>query len=332
MIAIRLDANDTVGSGHFHRCFPLAVCLRERNVKVTFFCRESLFIEENIIKAGFPLYTIPILSLEEEVIWLRKQLTGFTTILIDGYTYSDSYIEHLAMPGIKVCVIDDDALYTYSCDIVINPHPFAKELPIRVGEKKPHLLLGSKYWIFRPEFEKSKPIFIKPFIETLLIVMGGADVNNYVPVVLQAVIKRNFSIIIVMGSMTKNDAEIREIAARHRHIRIEKKPKSIERLMDECDLAISAGGNTVYELCVKGVPSIIIPQTENERVKTKYMKKYGAILSPGDFMESNPEHLSRCIDLLESQQERYTLAKKAQECVCKGGCTVTAQALENPFN
>lgn len=331
MIAFRLDANEQIGSGHLQRCLPLAIAWRRLGREVRFFCRPEGFLQEKLSQEGFTLIPIPPLPLVEEARWMATALEdGYRLVLVDGYCYSNEYLETLCGPNRMVCAYDDDALYTYNCDVVINPHPFALQLPIQTGNRRPNMLLGSKYWVFRREFEETAPVKIEEKVSAVLVLMGGADVNAYVWVALEALAGLAVNVHVVLGPLTQYDDKLRIYAKSRPWLQLHKTPADIAGLMQSCDMAVSAGGNTLYELCVMGVPTIAVPQVHNEEVKVRYLLEDGVVLSPGNYQAADAVTLRESIlALLESPQKRCALAGNARRLMLRGGTMRLIQALDN---
>lgn len=320
MIAIRLDANEQVGSGHLQRCLPLAEEWRRQGRRVVFFCRPGTFIKEKLTQHDFPFVHIPALPLEDEARWVANAIDTACIVLVDGYCYSDAYLETLCGPGRLVCAYDDDALYTYNCDVVINPHPFARKLPIKTGCRKPGLLLGSQYWVLRQEFECATPIEIRDNVSSILVLMGAGDVNNYISVVLEALDGLPVEVHVVLGALTQHDTALSTVASSRPWLHLHKTPASVAALMQQCDMAISAGGNTLYELSVIGVPTIAIPQVHNEEIKVGFLKEDGVVISPGNYQEVGVEALREATQyLIQNSTIRFALAEKARALMPHSG-------------
>ncbi len=57
------------------------------------------------------------------------------------------------------------------------------------------------------------------------------------------------------------------------------------RLMQECDLAISAAGTTLYELCAAGVPTLAYAMADNQVIFANAMQGAGAVSYLGDIRD-----------------------------------------------
>jgi spore coat polysaccharide biosynthesis predicted glycosyltransferase SpsG len=300
--------------------------LTRRGEEVVFFCRENAFARETL--SSIPMVGVPVLPPEKEALFLSEAARRCRILLTDSYLLTDRAIHMLNQPGRLLVCMDDDALYTYSCDIVVNPHPFAEKLLIRAGRKKPKFWLGGEYWALRDEFEDTAPVVIHPSARRVLCLMGGADVNGYLPAALRALAGTDARITAVLGPMTRNDDEVYRVAEGLPNVEVVKNPPSLAALMRETDIAITSGGNTVYELCVMGVPAVVIPQSDNERIKAKFLSEDETVLYPGDFNEVSGDLLRDCAaGLLENFDQRKRMSGQAARVISRNGKEHLAQSL-----
>lgn len=122
------------------------------------------------------------------------------------------------------------------------------------------------------------PKVIKEQIEMILITQGGSDTYGYTPKIVRALynIPINIGINVVLGSNFSHYQELDETlhkAPRDFHI-IEGK-NDLSDLMLQADLAISAGGNTLFELACLGVPTVVICGEPFEVETAKRLEKEG---------------------------------------------------------
>ena len=70
-------------------------------------------------------------------------------------------------------------------------------------------------------------------------------------------------------------------------------------LMAECDLAFSAGGTTLYELCAVGVPSVSYTMADNQIPGVKAFDEAGLIPWIGD-VRNNPNFYEKAVEQLSA--------------------------------
>jgi spore coat polysaccharide biosynthesis predicted glycosyltransferase SpsG len=71
--------------------------------------------------------------------------------------------------------------------------------------------------------------------------------------------------------------EINKLSDQKMHIFKDTPAQKIRELMFQSDLAISGGGQTIYELANVGLPAIIIQQANNQQENIQSWKKIGFI-------------------------------------------------------
>jgi len=184
-LLIRVDANASVGYGHYFRCLSIALMVSD-SWEITFaLSKPSPFLVENIESSHFRfthlrqyLYTDPdSKGYAEEVPFDLDRILKeeFHSVIVDGYFFGAKYFETLASYPLRVIAISDSAKEPIKADILINSSPqVSKEVYAAFDVKK--LALGATYAMLRPEFytverkEERKKDFNK-----LLISFGGAD-------------------------------------------------------------------------------------------------------------------------------------------------------------
>ena len=101
------------------------------------------------------------------------------------------------------------------------------------------------------------------------------------------------------------------------------------RFMQEADLAVSAGGTTLYELCAVGTPAISYSFADNQLGNVEKFEEDGMISYAGD-LRRDPvaEHVAAYLDYFgQNQKVRRERSLKMQELVDGKGALRIAKAL-----
>ena len=284
-IVIRADASATIGGGHVMRCLALAGALRERDAEVRFVCRAHEGHLAGLIRAE--KYDCGLLApTDTGAMWrddARKtanfiEQTGPCDWLIADHYSLDCHWETAMRPyAEKIMVIDDLANRRHDCDLLLD------YLCIRCPEDYRSLtppacrfLLGAAFTLLRPEFAELRPATLArrkktSKIRSLLVTMGGADPGNLTGAVLRqlsaADLPDNIAINVVLGAAFPQRAEIEEAAAGlPMQTTVYAAVNDMARHIGCADLAIGAGGVTVWERCCLGLPSIMIVAAENQLI------------------------------------------------------------------
>ncbi|MEC1718872.1 UDP-2,4-diacetamido-2,4,6-trideoxy-beta-L-altropyranose hydrolase [Schinkia azotoformans] len=295
-ILIRADASTELGSGHIMRCLTFADMLRKEGATVYFVCRELKGHLCGLIEAkGYHCLRLPHLKqtfdqqkdAQETLLLLEFNGLKFDIVIIDHYLI-DSLWEQAVRTAIpNIMVIDDLANRKHDCDILLDQNYF-KNFEIRYDDLVPtgcNKLLGLKYLLLRPEFYEENTVIDKKCkpIQDLLIFYGGSDLTNETVKVLEALdqIKLTDLTIRIVVGLSNANLKLIENRCRDRNFHFYVQIDYLAQLMKKADLALGAGGVTMWERCYLGLPSIITVVAENQKASTEAAAKYGAVWNLG---------------------------------------------------
>ncbi len=291
------------GFGHVTRCASLHQAFEERGIK------PQLFINGDNSFA-------PVVEGQKYLIfnWLERQdelfrmISGADLVILDSYKADLLFYERVSEKT-KIPVFFDDMLrIDYPRGVVVNGALGAEELPY---PRNPdiHYLLGSRYFPLRREFWDAPEREIKKKIEAALVTFGGSDERNLTPKVLKYLSEYHPDLvkIIVVGSGSENDIEIRKVADPKTRLVRNPDGHALKREMMGSDLAVSAAGQTLYELAYLGVPTVAVQVIENQANNINGLRKVGAILYAGSWDE---ERTNLNIPVLIKKMEDVQLREK----------------------
>lgn len=301
-IAFRADGTRAKGMGHLMRCSAIADGFLEEGDQVVFFSEYGTDGIQWLREKGYRVIELSKgKSLEteaEQLISLLQEMQA-DILFLDSYWLSNSYISLMKRSKAFVVALDDEHLYNYDCDAVINGNLNAEDYSYDDCTIK-FCLQGGRYNILRKEFSALAPAPFRNLPQRVLITMGGTDCNNYTPTVLKGLMAfENLEIAVVYGPLMVNQAEI-EAAAAHckSRVSIYASPPSMAKLMYESDLAISAGGGTVRELFTMGLVSLFILQAENQLPLKRYLERRGLPLCLGYHTNVSSEKIAAAVERL----------------------------------
>lgn len=293
-IIIRADGNARIGAGHLMRCLTIARELKSRE-GTAFICADTQSAEL-VREHGFTAYVLgtdyrsPSRELHG---WeqLREQkkagLAGEkTTILVDSYYVTDSYLQALRRLG-RVVLLDDMAERIMPADVIINYNVFAHRAMYEGEELRRDMQLytGGSYIPVRRAF-CNRTYTVRERVKRVLITTGGGDADNIAGRILAAIYEEGIHYQVVAGKFHPHYAALSAFAAEHAGVEVLHDVKDMAGLMCGCDMAITAGGTTVYELCSIGVPFICFSYARNQEKLVEYMGREGVALSAGKYHES----------------------------------------------
>ena len=322
MIGIRADANDTIALGHLMRCIAISEQLRRLGEDVIFITADN-FSEDLLKKYNYKHIVLNCNWKEkdnelESLISCLKE-NNITTLLIDSYEITYKYLVELKK-NTKIIYIDDLNMFDYNVDMIINyTRNVDKSLYINYIKKNIKCLLGAKYIPLRVEFQNNNN-YIKEHISNLLITTGGTDNYNMSYTIAKKILEddkfNNIKIHIVVGKFFKKIKLLYELQKNYTNLILHKNVKNMASIMNLCDLAISAGGTTLSELCSCGIPTICFSISDNQTESVDAWGKDNFMISVGDVRENIEQCINVIIDKLEYLKENYDIRKKYSDS-CK---------------
>ena len=224
-------------------------------------------------------------------------------------------------------------------DVLINYNIYAERIPYRQSykDKATLLLLGCEYAPLRAEFTGRTPRQGKT-VSDILISTGGSDPYHMAGKLLEyLILTGDFPAIrfhVVVGSFNTHRKLLMELADRQKNIILHDQVTEMSKLMEACDLAITAGGSTLYELCACGIPAISYSFADNQLDGVQEFDRQNIIYYSGDIRVQEEECLrnihERLCRLISDHQLRGTISVRMQSLVDGlGAVRITEHLLQN---
>lgn len=301
MIVIFTEALNTTGLGHLGRCTALAEKLIEEGNQGV----ELIIHSDN----SFPDWKFPcqvkrfnwqnLNSLKLFFSEINKKTHGvkLSTSYVDSYLAQLEIYQFLKENGNQLICIDDDYRIDYPAgSTILNPgYP---GLFIEYDKSKYKVITGKDQVLLRKPFREKFviPQRNKPPIK-VLVTLGGSDPNLYSEIFLKILIEHfpNLEKHLVIGNGFTNEEELQRIKDDKTIFHKRLSAVDMRDLLLSVDYAITAGGQTTYELNACGVPFVVIETAENQRGNIRGFVEYQGIKQI-----QNP---SEIIGLLNSKRE-----------------------------
>lgn len=338
MFYIRMDVNDNIGMGHAMRCLSIADAIRSLGESITFITADAngqKLLEER----GYPMvclnsrWDVPEQELESLLKLIREHKAEH--IIIDKYEVSQRYLARLKEVT-QVIYIDDLNQFVYPCDCLIAYANYYDKFQYPKYYKSAKLLLGTKYVPLRQEYGMQKEKEINSVGKKVLFLSGGTDNYGVTMAFLQELIRQeaveNYHIRLICGAFHRDVEQLQEMIKDYvKNIEILIQVKDMWNYMQWADMAISAGGTTLYELSACGTPFITYAIADNQFDNVKCFEKENHIYYAGD-MRKEPEKTMRnlvCeLNLLrDNKKRRKEISKNLQQLVDGKGSMRIAKAL-----
>lgn len=321
-IFIRADGGKDIGLGHVMRMLVLADELRKSS-EVIFICTDTPNNKfgagiRKINESNFKVVKISGLNYVDEIINIQKKYNA-DLLITDSYNVDEAYFIKLKQYFKVTGYVDDVNKCKMDVDFIINQNINAFDLNYdKTVNDNAKLFLGTKYSMLRDEFRKSfKNKIINKEVKNILLTLGGMDNNCNTLKILDKIKDNRKAIHIVIGSAFSKELieKINESKKVHKNIHTYEKANMSE-LMLKCDIAISACGSTLYELCAMRVPAIGIILADNQKYVAEKMKSLGLLFECFDIENINKINLYSVLDaLVEYNNMRDNIIRKQRKLV-----------------
>ena len=268
-VVILTEAGEKYGFGHLTRCLSIAQGLKKNNWNSIFYLRGNL--KNNSILSDFNYIFVD---------WLIENI-DFTgkLVILDSYYADKNFCQNIYKKSDKVLFIDDYSRITYPGGVVLNSAMSAETISYPRNSNI-NYLLGVDYHPLRKEFWEISEKKINKKIDSMLITLGGSDVTNQTPSILKKLTEKYPDIIkkVIIGSAFSNVEEIKNNQDKNTELIFSPNAETMKNEMIKCDVAISAAGQTLYELARIGVPTYAVQVAENQTLNMVSWKKCNFLL------------------------------------------------------
>lgn len=312
-IIIRADGNREIALGHIMRCLSIADVMKTKAEVV--FVTAGRETEELIRSRGFrnAVLGTDYRDMESELPALEAFLAEYPAqlILADSYFVTGNYMEALGKLA-KTAYIDDLGRPVYPVTTLVNYNIYAPALPYETWYREAGLplpaeiLTGCQYAPLREEFRKRRRSGQEPYgkeetVKDVLITTGGGDMANAAVSLcrrllaeMQTGAHEGIRYHVICGPFAESREVLREIAAARPQFILHENVTNMSELMAKCDIAVSAAGSTMYELCSMRLPAVCFYFAENQRRMAECFDRTTEIKNAGNITEDR-EGVLKCL-------------------------------------
>ncbi len=307
-IFILCEGGNNIGYGHVTRSMSIGQAFTYFGFNSTYVINQNEIIKEFLVNNH-----VINLDWANHPDQLKPILKAADVVVIDSFR-ADFKIYELISKHVKVPVyLDDFVRFDYpKKGVVLNGTIGAEQFNYSRKDNLTYLL-GVKYQPLRKEFWNVPPKKIKEKVEKILIVIGANDVRNLLRKIVTSLEINDKNIQISIITTKKMDSKNFQFKNQNIHIFRNLSANEMKSLMLSADLAISAGGQTLYELARVGVPSVAISVAENQRFHLSGWKKVGFVKYAGSWKNKNTyKNIKKIYYELLNRKERlakYRIAK-----------------------
>ena len=287
-LLFRVDANRSIGAGHFMRCLALAKTARIFGVKSQFCMLKS----DSHWTERAELEEFALVPAVREADWM----------VVDGYQFDAPFFEQLANWKAKILALDDcNDRGPLQVDAILNGNPGKSPEDYENLPAETIRFVGGEFAPLNPAFRSLER---KPVKGRVLLTFGGARFDELYKTALQALSALGTPLEVVLAG------QFDPKKARYPNLEINSVGLTSEmpQLMATAEFAICGGGSTTLELACLGVPAVAVQSAENQRSLLTAMSESGAIWSAGEANELTPDALAALIREMRSANRHSTIS------------------------
>jgi len=312
-ILILTECGSEIGFGHVTRCVSLAQAFRNAG-------REATLL---ISVHGQMQVQLP--SGAQVVTWydlpdpLGTSLRQAYAVVLDSLVVTTTQLERIAVTTSRLAVIDDWVRRPHRHGVVIDWTVGAERFAYPVKNPNVHYLLGSCYCALRPEFSAVPQRTFYDSPRAVLVTFGGGDVRQLTAPVLR-LLDSHFPTLsrhVIVGDGVRDKSFMNawhNDAGTAFHVGCD--AGEMRSVMAQTDVAICAGGQTLYELASQGLPPLVIGVADNQQDDIREFGAAGFALVVGDWNTSGLfSKLVAAISSIWPATERRRLSAIGRQCI-----------------
>lgn len=315
-VAIRVDSGHSIGSGHVRRCLSLAAFLKQNGFCPVFICRSIPGAITHIVEQmGFELVRLPddvrfVFSVFSSVF----SSTDFSNMKQDAEQSADAFIkkypgreiawvvtDHMLIRepwqarfadkmNCKVLAIDGQANVAHHADVLLDPQIHEKPAEKWAGllPESCALYSGPSCLPLPESFQaaRKKASIRTGRIQKVLVCFGGSDIQDLVYRAVQTLVSQADQALpsvvqfdIAVPTHLPSLERLEQLVSGCPRCRLHVGLNDLAPLMLSADLAIGGGGIMLWERCLLGLPSIVVPLAENQEKPIERLEAMGAVIS-----------------------------------------------------
>lgn len=331
-IALHVDGGPAVGLGHAARGLGLAAALAARGWRPSFLIDERSSLGPYIEAHGGRWVACPPTT---SALAEACQRLGSEALVVDSYRVDAATLSGLRARLRLVVRFDDVGRHDLPADLVVNGSPAAQALGYPAGGPTRYLL-GPAYQVLRPEFAVTTPRAYRASPVSLLVTVGGADPTGVLDDLLAALVAREpppapgAHVDVIVGPFGRPPRP----DPRARDLRVHRAPHDLRSLMIDADVAVSGGGQTLYELARCGTPTVACCLGEDQRPNVEALARLGVVVAAGRAGEAGwLDRVATAVALLWGDARgRSALGRRAATVVDGRGADRVADAIESSLD
>lgn len=328
--AFRTASSPARGAGHVARCLALAAALPGRK---HFFLDPDDVFAGRIEQAG---YACTMERSREDATRLLEFTgsTGDVGVIVDSYDLGPAAIA--AVSALPTVLKLDDGIGPAFGHSVLNAAVESDERYAHLPPEK--CFFGPKFALLPPEYAAvNREARVTMQVRKrggesakVLIAMGARDSKNITMLAMKACRKLDVSVTVAIGPHADHLEAVREFCALQPNWTLAVGSTAMIELYLSHDVAVGAGGQSLYERMASGLPSIVVTLSDNQAGLVAAAERAGACRHVGLAETLHPDSLGLAIqDLLDDSAAYDALRRTGLDFVDGKGAARVADSLSS---
>ena len=320
-ILFRADASASIGSGHVMRCLVLADQLKQRGHATGFLtsAADPAWLEYISQTRGHPVHAVASAeNANETLALLHAEFTHW--LVVDHYGLDRTWEQACAAQVGKILAIDDLANRPHACDVLLDYNESHQAGHYQhLVPRDCEFLLGCRHALIKPDFAR-QPARQTWSLRNILVNFGSYDHRRQTGKVIRASQRADLGtcrLLILSGRDENLRAEIAPLL-KPGVIECQGFTDNMAQLLAQTDLAIGAGGTSVYEKCAMGVPTIAITTADNQLEGARALHALGALHWLGEAASVDENDLLACLLEFKNNPPRLQALSDQARRLCDG--------------
>lgn len=310
-VLIITEANEKIASGHLMESISLATRLADMQIEYLLLINSDMPVVWKEKLAGLK-YGEYIKSLEcgMDMIISEAISNRYDVIITDVREITNEQVHSIkkVFKNRLIC-IDEWGNRLLDCDYIVNN--MLDQYYWNYFDSQAIVYAGPQYLMLSEELKNyhRKEKCISDKISNVVISMGGVDSKNNSKKVVNVLkeIENIDTINVVLGGGYLFKEELMSIIGNDKRFFIHQNINYIYDLFENADLAVCAGGNTMYELAGIGTPMIVLPTMPHEKRNGQAFERLGLCRVVDEITEKTIAGFDHGMRLEMSEKEKQLI-------------------------
>ena len=282
-VILRGDGSKNIGMGHLKRLLIIGEELASNGHEVQLLTKNDYSKLSFLNNKKIKITEIPnFKSLEEEITYLNNLflLQKPDIFILDVLNYFEykNFVKKSKERNIFLIIITDESekMDPINADIILNGNP--NQLDFNYESYSSKYLIGPQFFIMDSIYNEKNNNEPNKIVNNILLTVGGSDHHNILFKILKALdnICENKNFILVVTKASGYIDKLYEISNTMENlIDIHIDAESLSGFWEKCDIAITAGGNTLFERISTRTPGATICQLKRQMEISNYFMELG---------------------------------------------------------